>query len=510
MVVWMAWLLLPAAVRAQKPITLPPYHWAREYALEWQLRRPIDSLFVGSQPWQFSQLQPLLATRTDDAYLRFLQQRLRQDATHFGVRDGRRLGYPHLQLGGRVVERAGRLADETRSRLAFRFTTGVAVSERLHIVNTINLDQNLADDPEYLGKNWRGLTAITEQAYGLLHLGHILVKFGRDYIRWGRGEDATLTVSDASRPFDQLWLQYRTRRAQFTWFASKLNTVSLSPEWQAKLQAPWAERYMVGGRAELALLDQRLQIAASQLVVWAGRDPEWYFLNPFIMYYSELANEPDSLRGNILGAIDVVYYPRPGLELYGTLMIDDIQVERTGPGDLEPNEIGWMAGMRLADPLGLSGATLGIEYTRVANRTYNTLPEAERFVHRNKPIGHFLGNDFDRWLLMARKYLGGGWLLTLHADFRRHGEGRVNVPFDRPWMNASLEEGYSEPFPSGVVERSQIYTVDLRWHPRAALFVSLSARWHQADNYQNVAGERLERLEVFLNLWWDVQWFLPL
>ena len=505
-------LFLPTPGKAQglKGITLPPYHWMQDYFFEWQLRHPSKDLFVTTLPLQFSQLQPLVTQKPTSPFERFLLTQFRTDLESFAPSRKESDSETILYFGTRLVERAGRMVDEMRSRLAWRFFSGLSLSKHVEIHNVVNLDQNLKDDPEYLGKIWRGLTAINEQAYILFHFNTFSIKFGRDYIRWGRGIDATLTVSDASRPFDQLQFQLRTEKAQFTYFASKLNTVSLSPQWQEKLKSPWAERYMTGGRGELALFDHRLQLAATQMVVWGGRDPEWYFLNPFIFYYGELVNEPDSLRGNILGSVELLYYPVPGIEVYGTLMIDDIQVEKTGPGDLEPNEIAWMVGGRVADPLGTDGLSLGIEYTRVANRTYNTLPEAEKFVHRNKPVGHFLGNDFDRWLLHARKYLGRHMLLSLTVDLRRRGEGRVNQPFDQPWMNYTVEEGYSEPFPSGIVERSRMITFDWRWHPRAPFFASLTARWQKAKNYQNVEGKTLNRFEVFINLWWEAQWFFKI
>lgn len=63
---------------------------------------------------------------------------------------------------------------------------------------------------------------------------------------------------------------------------------------------------------------------------------------------------------------------------YGQLLIDDLQIEKTRPGDLEPNEIGYLVGGQVADALGLRATTIGVEYTRVANRTCNTAMELEK------------------------------------------------------------------------------------------------------------------------------------
>jgi len=51
-------------------------------------------------------------------------------------------------------------------------------------------------------------------------------------------------------------------------------------------------------------------------------------------------------------------------------LIDDIQIEKSGPGDLEPNEVGYIYGANLADPFGVFGLDVYGEYTRITNRTF--------------------------------------------------------------------------------------------------------------------------------------------
>ncbi|MDQ7052012.1 MAG: capsule assembly Wzi family protein [candidate division KSB1 bacterium] len=326
-------LLLAGAAGAQslKNLTLPPYHWATDYALEWQLRAVQKPLYAASLPWQFSQVYDAVSNRAPRSdYERFLRLRLMNDQRAYGLKTHN--GQPFLHFGALLVEKAGRMADELRSRLAFRFFSAARVSEHVQIFNSMMMDQSLGDDPDYLGKNWRGITAITEQAYALVHFDRFSLKFGRDYIRWGRGYDATLSISDASRPFDQLHMQFRTRYLQFSYFVSKLNSIQLSDTAAQRLQKAWADRYLAGGRADFAFFQRRLQVSITQTVLWGGdRNLEWYYLNPFIFYHGEQLNEPQSLRANTMGAIDFVFYPKPGWELYGQLLVDDIQVEKNRP-----------------------------------------------------------------------------------------------------------------------------------------------------------------------------------
>ncbi|HHL73057.1 MAG TPA: hypothetical protein ENJ29_11155 [Bacteroidetes bacterium] len=499
----------PGRLAAQNGQTLAPYHWGFEYFRDWRLRHPVDSLFVKTWPLLYQQAEQVFRSQqARTGYERFLKDRFLADAGGYGVMRGKTKQRPFLQLGARLVEDAGRISDELRSRMVLRLLTGVAFSDRLTIFNAMALDQRLRDDPDYEGKEWRGLTAITEQAYVNYHTPRWSVKFGRDYILLSPGEDAALTVSDASRPFDLLQVQMRARRAQFTYITTKLNTITLSDSTAERLMTPWAQRYMSVGRVEFAFRDYRMQLGLTQTILYGGtRGFEWYYLNPFIAWHGEQLNEPQDLRANTMGAVDLTIFPTEGVEIYSQLLIDDIQVEKKSVGDLEPNEIGMLFGLRFADPGPLQGVTLGAEYTRVTNRTYNTVPEAEKYVHRNKPIGHFLGNDFDRYLLYSRIFLPPSWLIKIRAEYRRHGEGRVNVPFDMPWREYTLEQGYSEPFPFGIVETTRIAEASVRWHPRSAMFGALTVRYTSANNWQNLTGSTLNRFEVFLSVWLEWQGF---
>jgi len=46
--------------------------------------------------------------------------------------------------------------------------------------------------------------------------------------------------------------------------------------------------------------------------------------------------------------LDLNAYPMKGLQAYGELLLDDIQIERKVPKDLEPTEWGWLIGLRWA------------------------------------------------------------------------------------------------------------------------------------------------------------------
>ncbi len=490
---------------AQEIITLPTNHWAYEYLQQLGLRHRATSTMLSTLPLRYQQLATVVdslnAKARSAAEIFWLQRLGALSATSEVV-------YPGVQVGGRVLENAGRISStDRRSRLAVRSHLGIFPDRHLALYNVINLDQNLGDDPNYIGKRWRGFTGFTEQAYALLHFDKYLVKFGRDFIRWGRARDATLLISDYARPIDHLLAQFDFSRARFTYVAAKLDRRPLADSSIARYGVDYAERYLTAVRAEAEVGKNRLQFAFTQFVVSGGpsRVFEWNYLNPFLIYHGEQLNDKQQ-GGNIFVALDFIARPKLGLEFYGQLLIDDIQVEKRGRGDLEPNEIGYLLGVEKA----VNAATIGLEYTRVANRTYNTVREWEKFLHRQRPLAHFLGNDFDRWLLHTNLYAGRQVQLYLTAELLRRGEGRIDSAFDRPWENATLEEGYHEKFPFGVVERSWQFRLEARWHPRPGFFLAAHGQFARYKNFANISGRKKNDTGVFVRLWWEKDWLIPI
>jgi hypothetical protein len=146
----------------------------------------------------------------------------------------------------------------------------------------------------------------------------------------------------------------------------------------------------------------------------------------------------------------------------------------------------------------------------VANRTYNAFSPWEKFTHRRRPLAHFLGNDFDRWLLHSQVYAAKNvqWLCALER--RRRGEGDLASAFDAPWRDLPEGETFREAFPSGVVECSLHFDVEARWHPQRAFFLSLAAGHSRYRDYENNAGVDLNETRVWFRLGLEKFWGLEL
>ncbi|MDZ7267763.1 MAG: capsule assembly Wzi family protein [candidate division KSB1 bacterium] len=506
--------IVPAAVLAsavaagaQSLLAMPPsWHWQNDHLEELALRHPVLALQQMALPLRrVTGTAALSGLRgqggAEEFWRRWCKAAAVNDTTTGPVM------IAGLDFAGRSQTLPPDLASErnfiaAHSRLGVRSYLVISPAPALTLVNVMRVDLGVSDEPEYLGKRWRDITGLTEQAYVRFERGKYAVKLGRDYVKWGRGFDASLLLSDYSRALDQLHLQFDLVRLRLVYLAAQLDPW-LTPDSLAQaLRSGFASRYLAAGRLEAEILPQRLRLAFSQMVLSGGphRRFEWLMLNPLLLYHGEQLN--GDLNANTAVAFDALFLPRAGLEIYGQWLIDDFQIENVDSTDLEPNEWGLLVGGRVADPLGLRGVTLGVEFTRVANRTYKTKRDWEKFLHRQQPLAHFLGNDFERWLAHASAYAGRQVWTQLLLEYRRRGEGRITTPFDQPWLAVPTGQSYHEKFPSGIVARSLHLRWQARWHPTANFVVSLLAAFSHFHNYNHQPDLRHDEKRFVVGCAW--------
>lgn len=378
-----------------------------------------------------------------------------------------------LIIGG-TLDFSLKTGDETKVYPLVRTFGSVNLPFDMSFVNIMALDPYATEDTNYIGREWRGMSGYTEQAYMLWYPSFLRKKHfetrviaGRCYLINGRGRKGSLLFSSACRPMDQIRLEFASKHFAFQTIAAKLDKYNND------------ERYLSAHR--LTLFFGRFQIAVNEVLLYGGanRDVEWVYLNPFLFYHAEQVNGP-GLDGNTIGSVDF-YYAGKRWGMYGELLIDDIQLDKQEPGDLEPNEIGGLVGIDIADPFGWNGVYVGCEYVAITNRTYKTPNRYEIYLHRNVPIGYPLGSDLDRWNVNVKKYFTK-WQIIGELDVIRRGEGEMSKSWDQPWMNYTVKEGYSEPFPTGVVEKTMDVGLEVRYLPDYRKYIFLQTNYRRIEN----------------------------
>jgi len=506
--------LFPVLVDGSLQQTLPSWHWAYHFIDELRLRGCFEELYATNRPYTRGQVaEALLRIENrlkerklflDSSDLKLLKRLIKEFQGEINELDNKDVESYKLRLGTRIQSDLNRQQDgEAKYMGIYRSKISLSIGSSVEIYNGINFNQYLVEDTSFVGKIWRGIAGYTEQAYAAVSTGKFRFKFGRDFLRWGAGEGGTLLFSDVARPLDQFTASARVGLFQYTFLASVLDNISLDSEVADSLGGSSAKRYISAHRLDVNLFHGRFQCSVTEAVLYGGvnRQLDWVFLNPFIFYHGAQLNKSGS--ANTFGTVDVVFIPLKKWEIYGSLLIDDIQIEKTGPGDLEPNEIGWIVGTRLGDPFGVSGLTLLGEYVRVTNRTYKTPNPWETFTFRNKPLGYPLGNDFDFWQAGVSKWFGGNLWIRFKYSMIRKGEGSLFTPWDSPWFAYTVDQGYSEPFPTGIVEHFSEVSFDVRFYPSIHWGIEGEFHFIDIENAGHVDGVSETQMRWRVGFWWD-------
>ncbi len=516
--------------------TLPPYHWANRYLEYLKVRGYLPELWVINRPYERQEIaQYLLETDWEDAALPAQEREMLRILLREFAPEVRMVEATAGKDGGRLLRRAldmlqAELLPETVSprikaggfaegQLSRSREAGVALGQGavhpqlgLFWKNMLTLYHNSRifnrADSTYIGGEFAGLRAYVEQGYAAFRRPWLRVKFGRDFMQIGPGRTGQLLISDNSRPFDMYSVRLGTRFLQFSFWGFMLNRRSVgNPDFTQF--GTVANRYLNGHRVSLNL-GNRVFLGVSEVVMYGGPNRGWElgFMNPIGIYYAHNVNvrsEPGGAEGNILLSFDWDLYLFPDWEIYGEFLVDDFQIEKKTVGDLEPNELGLIVGVNWARPLGLVGGLVNVEYVQVRNRTYNVaLRDWEKYLHRNRVIGYALGNNFERWQGSVTYWLRPDASLRLVVDLVRQGEGSVAGPFNTDFMNATLEEGYDEPFPFGVVERTFQLGVEGFYRPHPLANITAGVGLIDIGNYRHREGADFSDVTLRASVW--VQW----
>ncbi len=497
--------------------TLPSYHWTYRYIKEFQVRGYCLDLLQMHHPYTRGDVAKSLIklkTQLDKSrnHPTFLSEKLQVLLKEFEpeVESLQQKDQNSDAILGRLYLKGDGNKNQNQSfeyRGVYRGITGTEISNNIAAYNSMIFDQYDYYDPDYVGKKWRGVVGYTEQAYVTGQWDKLTFKFGRDFLKWGVGNSGSLLLSNTYRPLDQFYAAARFGPFVLSFIAAELDRKRIRDNDSITRNY---RRFLSGHRLDMSFWKGRLQAAVTEVILYGEANGGFNttYLNPVIFYHGAKKNGAGD--NNVLPTLDFLIYPLKNWQLYSSLLIDDIQVERTVPGDLEPTEYGLVLGTYFSDPFKLYGLTLNLEYARVSNRTYKTPHPEEIYIHRNKPMGHPLGHDFDHWLMGCSYWLKSDLFLGLEYSRTRHGEGDLFSPWDEPWMELTLDDEYSEPFPTGIIETTKQLKFEVMWYAKNWLRINGCLNYAHFQNENNIKGQKIENWEsrLRLELDWTKIWSL--
>ena len=379
------------------------------------------------------------------------------------------------------------VCENNRSTAFEKIRGGLTVTpyHNIYVYSSFSLDEQKAEDDNYHGKKWRGLAGGVDQSFLFFHSKQIDITAGRFKSFWGIKKSLVLSGANA---LDGLEYTLKYRKLALSYRIAKLNQLNNDLD-----NSIFENRYFAGHRLDIHI-NSKLRIGLFETLVFGGvgRTIEFNYLNPILFYHSDQLN--DDINDNTYLGLDFTFYPKNKMKLYGQLFVDDFQIEKKSQGDREPNQYGLIIGSYLTNVV--PSFDIRAEYIKVSNRTYNQVFDRNRYLFNNHSIGYFDKNDFDEIRFELFKWISAFSGVGLNYSFTRQGEGRITDEWSEPWLDTDGD--YKEPFPSGVVEKTQQLSGQIQGFFFKHFYLDAQAGWNSSKNFNHI--NQNERSILFLQL----------
>ncbi|MFQ6103405.1 MAG: capsule assembly Wzi family protein [Candidatus Glassbacteria bacterium] len=488
---------------------LPLDHWAYVYIDVLQERGVFPDLHRSIKPYKRAELlgavdaallKGALLTKVERSWLRLIRDELQ-------MLMGRKEGGLSVWTEGKFSAKRLRWNDG-QEEFDSDYFAGLEFSIKFPHATLLHrtvIDQNLIDDPFYRGRKDIDIAAATEDAYLMVEASKATLFIGRTRRNLGPSPQSLLVSNNASS-FDQIFFELDFGKVNFSFLTARLDDMheeDLSPASESEdMDGIPFQRYLSMHRLDVRPIP-RLEIGIFEAVTYGGkgRGLDFAFTNPFSLYF--VVENASNKQANSFIGFDAYYRAGDNVGFFGQLLIDDVKLSLFGKhifwGDeVEPNEFAYLVGGEFTDPFDLKDTRVSAIYTKVTNYTYNSINAFERYTYEGKTLGPPEGNDFDRlelsWLFAPREDL----LLESAYTRVRRGEGSVSAQFPGTFETSDF------PFPSGVVETTDIITLRARYQSGPHWFVDGRIGYERKENYLNISGNTsdMPRFEFVLGVQW--------
>jgi len=472
------------------PIGRPDTDITYKYARELYLRGFLISKNLLIAPLDYSEIASLSATGKPAGVNRLITSL--QDVT------GKKTDIGNLAIKTAFIPHGSYSDDAKHAYLALIPELCYQISNAWAAQTAYRIDGALADDPMYTGKKWDNFAGYAELAVLSYRGKRLAIDLGRSRHAWGISSGGSnLFLSAGAFPLDGISFKYH--------LADKISFYSviaaLAPVGAVSLftpDTPTENRYFSAHALRISpCLWWDVVLKESVIYGGAGRPLEPAYAIPFIWFHAEQLN--GNVDDNTFFGIESVIRLKNRYAGYMEILLDDYQIENKSASDDEPSEYGITAGIDIYD-FPMESGTIELEYTRIANYTYNQNKPRNVYINQGYPLGHPLGPDHESFKITCvyhfKKYISAE--ITVYVQDR--GEGRLADPWEALWLN----HGYNEDFPSGIVENRRGIAASFFFHKNDFIQGKMLLDIADIQNDGNISGADKKtwsmRLEIIVNL----------
>lgn len=235
------------------------------------------------------------------------------------------------------------------------------------------------------------------------------VRFGREDRHWGTGRQGTLFLSENPFPLDGVSARFQTRfLAGSSLLAQRRRGHERAPVAGQKADTlatvTTGDAWLAAHRIELRPPGP-VRLGLYEAVAWSGRGIDLAYANPasFLVAVTQdlfdraAASEGANIDDKKVIGLDFAADVAP-VSLYGEFLVNRIVTLDAGQGpNSEATTWAQLVGLRLANPLGLAGADLDLEYAHLDPEVYfhKDRDPGLAFLSEGELLGHWLGPNAD-------------------------------------------------------------------------------------------------------------------
>ncbi len=265
------------------------------------------------------------------------------------------------------------------------------------------------------------------ETFGTFKKGALSFDIGTGSLRIGPGISSPLILSENAANMNWMRFKISTQKINYTalhasLYAQTNNTfVQVGADSVRTRVAP--DRFLSLHRFSIQPIKQ-LKISFTEYLIYSNRTFDMSRANPFApLIFLELEGQD---RDNLLMSFDVVLNPIKRLELYGSVLIDDLTSFNNLFKDVKKkdNDVAYNAGLRLGLPFATEFST---GFTKIQPFVYTHWQPLNAVTQNTKSLGHYLGPNSELIDFNLKKWFSYRTRVDISFRLNRKGFNPVDA-----------------------------------------------------------------------------------
>jgi hypothetical protein len=249
----------------------------------------------------------------------------------------------------------------------------------------------------------------------------------------------------------------------------------------------YREKYLAAHVLEATVTDW-LDVSFGESIVYSDKGPLLMYLIPVMFFKSGEHYNKDTDNSQFFLSADV--NPGWGVNMFGSLFIDEIAISVLFDPDKVRNQIGWTVGVQTFDPWVRNTEVL-VEYSRLNPWVYSHKYPAATFQNVGYDMGHWIGQNADLLSLeIVHRPLRSVRASVWYEQLRKGGRTDIVAQYRVPSM----------PFLYGPLHREISAGIRVSVEPARDLFFEAQARTYRVSDEATPALGHADRPEFVLTM----------